>query len=81
MLWRIRPAGFIEPCLPSARSVPPPGGNWLHEIKHDGFRMLARRDGVRIRLGAASAAQDLASGRRWSEAPTDCSRCKIEPSK
>jgi ATP-dependent DNA ligase len=43
-----RPAGFIEPCLPSARSLPPPGGNWLHEIKHDGYRMQARRDGARI---------------------------------
>jgi hypothetical protein len=26
-----RPDGFIEPCLPSARSLPPPGGNWLHD--------------------------------------------------
>jgi ATP-dependent DNA ligase len=27
-----------------------PGPNWLHEIKHDGFRILARReaDGVRL---------------------------------
>jgi ATP-dependent DNA ligase len=45
-----RPAGFIEPCLPSARGLPPTGGNWLHEIKHDGFRLLARRDGARSRL-------------------------------
>ena len=45
-----RPVGFIEPCLPSARSVPPPGRDWLHEIKHDGFRLLARRDGPRVRL-------------------------------
>jgi bifunctional non-homologous end joining protein LigD len=44
------PAGFIEPCLPSARSVPPPGDRWLHEIKHDGYRMLARREGPRVRL-------------------------------
>jgi ATP-dependent DNA ligase len=31
--------------------APPSGPNWLHEIKHDGFRILARRDpkGVRPR--------------------------------
>jgi ATP-dependent DNA ligase len=38
-----RVVGFIEPCLPSAAKTPPAGADWLHEIKHDGFRMLARR--------------------------------------
>ena len=44
------PAGFIEPALPSARGLPPTGSNWIYEIKFDGFRMLARRDGPRVRL-------------------------------
>jgi ATP-dependent DNA ligase len=44
MLCRIRPPGFIEPCLPSPADKPPRGANWIHEIKHDGFRMMARRD-------------------------------------
>ena len=35
---------------PSTCSVPPSGDRWLHEIKHDGYRMLARRDGPRVRL-------------------------------
>ena len=39
-----RPAGFVEPALPSASGLPPSGANWIHEIKFDGFRMLARRD-------------------------------------
>jgi bifunctional non-homologous end joining protein LigD len=26
------------------------GGQWLHEIKHDGFRIIARKDGDRVRL-------------------------------
>jgi bifunctional non-homologous end joining protein LigD len=34
-------AGFIEPCLPSPAKAPPSGPDWLHEIKHDGFRLLA----------------------------------------
>jgi bifunctional non-homologous end joining protein LigD len=46
---RIRPGlGLIEPCLPS--QAPPSGPGWLHEIKHDGFRILARRDGAGVRL-------------------------------
>src|SRR6201990_1608773 len=43
-------ASFIEPCLPSPADKPPSGSNWIHEIKHDGFRLLARRDPVGIRL-------------------------------
>ena len=29
---------------------PPAGPDWIHEIKHDGFRILARRDSVGARL-------------------------------
>jgi len=47
---RARPSGFIEPCLPSAVSRPPTGGNWIHEIKLDGFRLLAWRNGTAVRL-------------------------------
>ena len=42
--------GFVEPCLPSPAERPPAGPNWLHEIKHDGFRIMARRDGAGVRL-------------------------------
>ena len=49
-LIRSAPAGFIEPCLPSPADSPPSGSNWIHEIKHDGYRMMARRDPVGIRL-------------------------------
>ena len=41
---------FIEPCLPSPADRPPSGSGWLHEIKHDGYRLMARRDPVGIRL-------------------------------
>jgi bifunctional non-homologous end joining protein LigD len=29
---------------------PPSGALWLHEIKHDGFRVIARKDGARVKL-------------------------------
>jgi bifunctional non-homologous end joining protein LigD len=41
---------FCEPCLPSPVAKPPAGDGWLHEIKHDGFRMLVRRDAAGVRL-------------------------------
>jgi ATP-dependent DNA ligase len=41
---------FIPPCLPSPADRPPSGSNWLHEIKHDGYRLMVRRDPVGIRL-------------------------------
>ena len=47
---RTLPVGFIEPCLPSPADKPPSGSNWIHEIKRDGFRLMARRDPVGIRL-------------------------------
>jgi bifunctional non-homologous end joining protein LigD len=40
----------IEPCLPSSAKAPPSGNGWLHVIKHDGFRILARRDSAGVRL-------------------------------
>ena len=43
-----RPSGFIEPCLPSKAEQPPSGPLWVHEIKHDGYRLMVRRDGSRI---------------------------------
>jgi bifunctional non-homologous end joining protein LigD len=49
---RTRPGlGIIEPCLPSpAAKAPPSGPGWIHEIKRDGFRILARRDSAGVRL-------------------------------
>jgi|SRR6516162_4096078 len=41
---------FIEPCLPSRAERPPAGRDWIHEIKHDGFRIMARRDATGVRL-------------------------------
>jgi bifunctional non-homologous end joining protein LigD len=47
---RVLPAGFVAPCLPSSAPRPPSGEEWLHEIKHDGFRVIARKNGNRVKL-------------------------------
>jgi bifunctional non-homologous end joining protein LigD len=44
-----RPSGFIEPCQPSKVARPPSGPLWVHELKHDGYRLMVRRDGARVR--------------------------------
>ena len=47
---RVRRSVIFEVCLPRKAKSPPSGTGWIHEIKHDGFRILARREGNRIRL-------------------------------
>jgi bifunctional non-homologous end joining protein LigD len=47
---RALPAGFIAPCLPTKTDKLPSGSQWLHEIKHDGFRIIARKTGPQVRL-------------------------------
>ena len=60
MLWRVsrplrsrsKPEGFILPCQPALADRPPSGPGWLHEIKFDGYRVIARKDGEQVRLWA-----------------------------
>jgi ATP-dependent DNA ligase len=47
---RVRTDGFIDPCIPTLAAKPPSGPGWVHEIKHDGYRLIARRDGKAVRL-------------------------------
>jgi bifunctional non-homologous end joining protein LigD len=43
------PYGFVEPCRPTKATCPPSGPQWVHEVKHDGFRLMVRRDDARVR--------------------------------
>jgi bifunctional non-homologous end joining protein LigD len=44
------PSGFIGPCLPSKADRPPSGPLWVHEIKHDGYRLQIHKHGKTVRL-------------------------------
>jgi bifunctional non-homologous end joining protein LigD len=41
---------FVEPSLALLKDRPPSGGNWIHEIKFDGYRLQARITGRKIEL-------------------------------
>ncbi len=49
------PAGFVVPAQPVKASKPPSGPDWVHEIKHDGYRLIVRRDGPIVRLYTRNA--------------------------
>jgi bifunctional non-homologous end joining protein LigD len=57
---RRRPSGFIVPCQPTLSAKPPSGSQWLHEIKHDGYRIIACKSGDQVRLWSRN-------GRDWSK--------------
>jgi ATP-dependent DNA ligase len=65
MLWRVsRPASItskprrIHSALsPALADRPPSGPGWLHEIKFDGYRVIARKDGDRVRLWARTTSE------------------------
>jgi len=45
------PPGRVHRAVPSNQTDKlPSGSQWLHEIKHDGFRIIARKNGSRVKL-------------------------------
>jgi len=55
---RRRPPGFIPPAK-SVLSAIPTGPNWIHELKHDGYRLLCRKERDRVQLWSRN-------GRDWT---------------
>jgi ATP-dependent DNA ligase len=40
----------FEPCIPTRGTKVPDSPDWIHEIKHDGYRLIVARDGARVGL-------------------------------
>ena len=68
------PSAMYRPCLPSRVKSPPSGEHWIHEIKFDGFRLLAQKEGTQIRLRTKQGADY--SG-RYSGIVDGLSRLKV----
>jgi bifunctional non-homologous end joining protein LigD len=47
---RVKRSVTFEPCFPRSTKEPPGGTGWLHEIKHDCFRIVAQKEGANVRL-------------------------------
>jgi bifunctional non-homologous end joining protein LigD len=50
MLNRVFPPGFVLPAQPIKWAAPPRGPLWVHEIKHDGYRLIVLKGGPTVRL-------------------------------
>ena len=40
----------FEPCIPARGTKVPDRPEWIHEIKHDGYRLIVQRDGKTVRF-------------------------------
>jgi ATP-dependent DNA ligase len=49
------PVRFVIPAQPVLAPKPPSGAARVHEIKHDGHRIIVRRDGPAVRLYSRNA--------------------------
>jgi bifunctional non-homologous end joining protein LigD len=63
MLWRnsrgrprSAPVAFIHPCRPTVAKQPPRGEGWVHELKHDGYRLQIYVRNGRVKLYTMNAA-------------------------
>ena len=57
---RLSPPGFIRPCQPTLATEVPTGSDWPHEVKYDGYRLIARKEGSHVRLWSRN-------GRNWTD--------------
>jgi bifunctional non-homologous end joining protein LigD len=57
---RRQPAGFIRPCQPVLARESPTGPEWIHELKWDGYRLIARCESGVVYLWSRS-------GRNWAK--------------
>jgi len=52
--------GFIPPQLPSLTDQPPEGADWIHEVKHDGYRTI-------LVIERSTARSYTRNGHDWSD--------------
>ena len=45
----MRTGAFLR-CIQTRGTKVPTSPDWLHEIKHDGYRLIVHREGKRVRL-------------------------------
>jgi bifunctional non-homologous end joining protein LigD len=65
------PPTWIAPCLPTLVRTAPTGPNWLHEIKHDGYRTVCVIDQGNVSIYTRR-------GHNWADRmPNRCVFCSM----
>jgi ATP-dependent DNA ligase len=67
---RMRQFAF-QPRIPIRSTKVPPGPHWIHEVKHDGYRLIVQRYGDRVRLITRNGydwTSAVPGGRKWASA-------------
>jgi hypothetical protein len=57
-LWGFDGVGPVHDLVGGAYRLPA-GADWLHEVKHDGFGVLARKQGERIQIWSLRPRRNL----------------------
>jgi ATP-dependent DNA ligase len=58
------PKSPFDPCIPTRGTKVPDLPEWIHEMKHDGYRLIIQRAGNRVRLFTRN-------GYDWSDRSAD----------
>jgi len=70
----------FDPCIPTRGTKVPDRPEWLHEIKHDGYRLIVQREGKTVRLWTRKGYDwssryprivEAALGPSWPPRPSD----------
>jgi hypothetical protein len=54
----------FEPCIPTRATTVPASKFWIHEVKHDRYRLIVQRDGKTVRLFSRNG-HDLTKRYPW----------------
>ena len=75
---QIAPPGFIHPSRPTLSKQPPTGELWVHEVKHDGYRLQVHVRAGRVRLYTMNAADWT---ERYPRIVEEAARLNVTPSR
>ena len=48
----------FNPFIPTKAAKVPDRPDWLHEVKHDGYRLIIQRESIRVRLWTGNGHED-----------------------
>jgi bifunctional non-homologous end joining protein LigD len=65
--------GFVESCVPTPAKAPPSGGDWVYELKMDGYR----KDGQEVRVYSRRGPTSSSDFPAWGRLPAGYERSRL----